>query len=480
MQERDYNKSYVSQKIIGKMYRKCKRIASHINFVDKVECNPCFQLPGHEEYLIDARKAYEKYRYEMEHLMAQYECKTESELLIGVFFHLNKNSDAGSKNDFKLSMHMVKNLWIYFRKIFFEEFEIDHENYSELPKKVLLKASAWYIACYTHHGNRSLRILSFPWIIEDILTRFKFKSYSLLSKSILLKYTEFKKQLIGQYNEKINLKSYLEDVLNLRLFMMSAIDLFVYKENNMSQFQIIKPKPFYDYRKLKQILDEDNFYNVDISSHHLTCKHDFLTTFRITNSTNYDLSRYLYIRKAVFSNRFLLPILHVIVHFAHLDKVFTFLSSQKINLNLFLIFCIQYFEKKKLIEIDANMNYAEVITQNQKDFDKYDDWSNLFNSINVDLMNHVEIGDILLNFYYDLAFEKEFKFNCPFELIEFRLREDANNDLKTHFSNSLNFISKVNDISLIWDIVFCENIEEPKKNVRRRRQRRKNNFRRRF
>jgi hypothetical protein len=470
--EKHWFDTYESEKIIGKMYRKCKKIASHINFEDKIEKNPCFVLDGHENYLNDAIQNYEKYRYEIDHLMNQFECNTESELLIGVFFHSNKQNDSKSKNDFKLSTHMVKNLWKYFRELFFEEFNLNSEEYSGLPKRVFLKASAWYVACYSHNANYAkTRIISFPWIVEDILCRFKVKNYSILSKSILDEYCELSNQLVDKYYEQFELKQYLEDSFDLTLFMPSSIDMFISKDkDNFAQFESILPNNICNYQKLKQILEDDRFYNIKITTNDLICEHDYETRFRVSDS-KYNLSRYLYIRESMFSNPFLLPIFHVIVHFVRLDKVLSQLSTQGINLDVFLIFCIKYFKKKKLIKINENNNNSEKMLRNVNEFDKYDDWSNAFNLISTNLMHEIDVGNYLLKFYYDLSFERKYIFSCPFEMIEIPLNQVLNENLKNHFSNGLNFISKINDISLIWNIIFSENREE-KKYFRKRRPRR--------
>ena len=470
--ERYYNESYESSKIIGKMYRKSKRFASYVSLKDKLEFNPCFVLPGNEVYLIEARKSYESYRIEIDNLMFQFGCETESEVLIGIFF--DKNTDSAGKNEFKLNTQLIKDLWTHERKIFFEEFNINHEHYSNLPNRVFLKASAWYMACYTHSSNNKLRILSFPWIFEDILCRFRIKNYNYLSKSIIIKYSGFKQKILKKYYKSFELKQYLEAGLNIRLFMVSSIDLFIFDENCYSRFKLLTPKAIVNYREFKNILEEEDFKNIRISLKGLLCEHDFNTRFSISTS-QYELDRYLYIRNAIFSNEFLLPILYVIVHFADMDKIFTVLLGENVNLNVFLIYCIEYFKNKKIAEVEMNKNLSQEILQNLDDFDENDNWSDLFKNINFNMMQEFDIGNILLNFYYDLAFtENEFKFHCPFEMADIVLNRSSNEILKNHFSNCLNYISKVNDISLIWDIIFSEYLEEPKF-VPRRKHRQQNN-----
>ena len=75
---------YESQKIIGKMYRKCKSIYINEHFNDPLEVNPSFIVNGNEKYLDKAKEEYAGYRAEIERLMVYFGCKHESELLIGV------------------------------------------------------------------------------------------------------------------------------------------------------------------------------------------------------------------------------------------------------------------------------------------------------------------------------------------------------------------------------------------------------------
>ena len=155
------------------MYRKCKNIALSNYFEDKIELNRCFKINGHEKYLKDAIEKYQKYRIEIERLLTNFDCKTESDLLIGSLLGSSNKKSNESKSDFKISSELVKKLWLFYREDFFREFNLNHEHYSNLPRDVYAKASAWYVACYTHQNKKSIRILSFPFIVEDILSRFE-------------------------------------------------------------------------------------------------------------------------------------------------------------------------------------------------------------------------------------------------------------------------------------------------------------------
>ena len=456
--EKNFN-SYESGKVLGKLYRKCKNIVLNNYYSDKIELNPCFVLDGHEKYLESAKISYEKYRLEIERLMFQFECETESDLFLGVI--LTPNSITANKNSLKVSSILIRNLWTYLRESFFEEFGISHENYSDLPKNIFLKASAWYVACYSHEASKSLRILSFPFILEDLLAiknGFEIKNLNLLSKSIITQFIDYrgKCQLISRYMEKIELKKYISNLLNVNLCMVGSAGLFLFEDTIKPQFVVYGNKDT-DFNDFKDILDE-NFRNVTCTDKYLSCEEDEETSFIILNSKIL-LIRYLYIRQVILSNPILMPIFYVIVHFARLDKLFLALSDDKITFEIFLMFSINYFKSINLIKIENNLNFEDMEKMKNNDIK----WLNVHDSVALESLDAKnELGSILLKFYYDMAYEvKEFKFCCQFENVDFDLSERVNDALKDHFTNAMNFISKINDLSLIWNLVLSQNRQEP-------------------
>ena len=442
------------------MYRKCKKIVLNNTFTEKIELNPCFVLDGHQKYLQNASKTYEKYRVEIERLLNTYECKTETDLLIGTLLSTNKNSNE-SKSHFKTSSEMVKNLWLLLREDFFLEFGLNHESYSELHANVYLKASAWYVACYSHPSNKNkTRIISFPFIVEDILSCFKnIKNLNLLSKSIIIKYFDYmnKYQLKSRFIEKIQLKKYLSDILGLNLITVGSIGLFLFEENNQSQQLIALDAN--DFQEIKDKLEDEEFDNITCGDSFLNCEHDNEISFSISKS-KISLLRFLYLRSALFSNAFLFPIVYVIVHFARLDRLFFALLNDNVTMEMFLVFCVNYFKSKNLIKINENINFEEEI-RNFQENENYENLMKLHDSISLKILNQSDIGSFLLNFYHEMAQIEEHQFACDFEKKEFKLSERVNEILKDHFENASNFVSKINDISLIWNLVLSQNRLEP-------------------
>ncbi len=85
----------------------------------------------------------------------------------------------------------------------------------------------------------------------------------------------------------------------------------------------------------------------------------------------------------------------------------------------------------------------------------------IHDDITIDLIDRIYIGSILLRFYYEMVYEIEAKFTCKFDNLDYQLSERVNESLKNHLCNAFNFMSKITDISLIWNLVLSQNRQEP-------------------
>jgi RNA-dependent RNA polymerase len=100
--------SHESKKVIGLMYRKCKRIFMNEFIDDYVEPNPSLIVEGYENYLDEAKSCYFNYRHEIEKLMEMFGCRQESELFVGILLKANKSHESSEFS--KLSNEKIKKL----------------------------------------------------------------------------------------------------------------------------------------------------------------------------------------------------------------------------------------------------------------------------------------------------------------------------------------------------------------------------------
>lgn len=447
--------SYKSEKIIGKMYRKCKSIFLNEYYSDQIEINKSFLVQGYEKYLPQSQELYSKYRHELERIMHYFGCWQESEIFIGLY--LNSSHSEESRDFQKLSHSMIKKLWNYMRSKFFELAQDSKEIAFQI-------ASAWYFVCYSSAENKNLRILSFPWILEDVLHNFKIENYDHLSKSIVDKFCSSRDdlQMISRYIQKIEFKNEIEKILDLKLLICGSFGLFLFEQTNEIQIFVYNPNestwPLLDESK-KDLLEE-YFDCVSFNDGILSCQESEEILFTINESLN-SVKRFLYLRKSIFKNVQLLPVFYSIVHFARLDGLFLTLSQEKIKLDNYLEFCFDFFLQKNLVTSVSDLEVEQeflALDQNDNLFDLFEDWSKLHDKI--DRLEDSKAKEMILRFYKENCFDQgKIIFNFRFENKQIYLDEKLTEMIRNHFFKIFNYISKASRISDIWSCV--NQIEEP-------------------
>ncbi|KAJ4959640.1 hypothetical protein NE237_019550 [Protea cynaroides] len=171
--------TYVSQRVIGKLYREIKDKPSHISFVKftkevaKRSYDPDMEVDDFEDYIDDAYYYKGEYDSKLGNLMNYYGIKTEAEILSGSIMKMGKSFTK--KRDEEAIGLAVKSLKKEARKWFDEGLGA-----SSPPDMVYAKASAWYHVtyhpqywgCYNEGMNQD-HFLSFPWCIYDKLIKIK-------------------------------------------------------------------------------------------------------------------------------------------------------------------------------------------------------------------------------------------------------------------------------------------------------------------
>ena len=218
-------------------------------------------------------------------------------------------------------------------------------------QKILEKASAWYYVCYSSSENKRLKVLSFPWILEDVLNKFNAKNYDNLSRSIVENYCENRDdyQSMLRYTKKVDLKNKINKLIDTQLVICGSFGLFLFENNN--EIQLIERGDFYnekmDFDQVKTKL-EAYYDKVSVGNDLIKCQHSDDVEFTISESRNAIL-RFLYIRQMIFTKPILLAFLYSIVHFARADGIFSFLNTKKVKLDHYLEFCIEFCIKENFL-----------------------------------------------------------------------------------------------------------------------------------
>jgi hypothetical protein len=355
--------AYESQKVIGIMYRQCKGIFLNSNFNmtqnDSIEVNRSFLYRGYEAFLDEAREIYLKYRSEIERIMSLFGVKHESELLVGIYMSSTHNEEA--KDFYKLSSMMLRKLWKYMRTNYFFKRPSSLID-DEVKVYCLQKASAWYFVSYTSELNRKLKILSFPWMLEDVfitsaantgLTKsFQIRNYDIFAESLLKKFITDSQnlQFMSRFIEKLELKDSLSELSGQNLMLTGAYGLFLF-ENRITDFQLSflnSNASIADLKRVRVRLQNERFRNLNLVNDVLICKHDEDVAFSLSVDSAAAIQRFLFIREVLIRNAYLMPVVYAIVHMARQDDLFTVLNTDKIKLDAFLIFCLDYFQSNLL------------------------------------------------------------------------------------------------------------------------------------
>ncbi|CAF0737858.1 unnamed protein product [Brachionus calyciflorus] len=441
--------NYRSEKIIGKLYRKCKNIFLNDNFRDKIALNESLLVDGFEKFVPEAKELYQKYRFEIERIMQYFNCSQEAELFVGIY--LNSVSSDEAKDFFKLSSFMIKKLWSYMREKFMRTLKNEYKINGEEERIKIQIVSAWYFVCYSHKENSNLRILSFPWILEDCLNLIEIKNYDLFSQSIFEKFIENRHdfQMISRFAHQIDLKSQIEKITGLKYVLTGSFGLFLFEDQNDVQLIVYNPEK----RKLltEKVSEnlEDYFDNVFYNDGVITCDESEKISFILTDSSE-TIKRFLYLRKSIFNNPELLLVFYFSVHFAKEDNLFITLNQDRVKLDSYLIFLLDYLQQEKFVskisESEIEQDFLDL--EKKEKSDCYDNWMNVhdyLDDLNSDFAVSKQAGKMILNFYQYMAF-----LNGRIKFLNVELDEHISDILKAHFYKVFNFITKTLDISKIW------------------------------
>jgi hypothetical protein len=312
------------------MYRKAKRLTSR-DFEMEILLNPSLVVEGHEQFLKKAIDTYFKYRQEIEKIMGYFECKNESELFVGLSINSNEKRYEAAK-EFKNCSDTIRKLWTRMREIFTVQLKsecLPCSNRHTMEQLAIKKASAWYVACYKNKKNSFLKILSFPWIVEDILNGIQIKNYDFFSKSIVENYLLCRDnfQSMSRFIQKIELTNELSRQIGEKIFLIGSFGLFIFEKLNSIQLYIFKPTK--TVSKINESLKK--FYaNVSMTNEgNIICYQDDEHDFTL-NTCNTSFRRFIYSKKIIHKHPLLLPFLFSILHFASSNGIFKILFAQKI------------------------------------------------------------------------------------------------------------------------------------------------------
>ncbi|KAK6109450.1 RNA dependent RNA polymerase family protein [Brugia pahangi] len=206
--------SYVSTRLVGQLFRRIRLIDDVLTITRahekqaEVTVDPLLEYSGWESYENDATLNLIAYSAHIRALMDNYGIEDECQLYSGYFCKIRNrisDRDGDDMSQFNTSFiieRKLTNIFMCFRCNFFAEFgdfmsctvqdddlrnkDVIERRYCKYPTvQMKKKASAYYIVCYRKAmKEKGERLLSFPWIVWDILADIKKENAVLTSQNI--------------------------------------------------------------------------------------------------------------------------------------------------------------------------------------------------------------------------------------------------------------------------------------------------------
>ncbi|CAG2100088.1 unnamed protein product [Medioppia subpectinata] len=164
-------KTYLSKRVLGRMYRMCcefeNSIQSKIIHEINYQPNPKLILPGWHKYEGLATNAFGLYREKITYLLNRCGVANEAVLLSGAFTKTNRYMSGRTEmNDIhELLESLVAHVFIHFRQRF------RTESADDSPEDKRLRASAWYMVTYRLNQFETNKFFGFPFTISDELCK---------------------------------------------------------------------------------------------------------------------------------------------------------------------------------------------------------------------------------------------------------------------------------------------------------------------
>lgn len=174
--------TYVSEGVIGKLYREIKKQNPHIRHFTKDVATLSYDtdliVDGYQDYITEAVWFKEEYDFKLGNLMEHYGINSEAEIISGCILKMAKNFTK--KSDADAIRLAVKSLRKEARSWFSE---MGSDESGDGHKALVAKASAWYHityhpqywGCYNEGYDHRPHLISFPWCVYDKLILIKQK-----------------------------------------------------------------------------------------------------------------------------------------------------------------------------------------------------------------------------------------------------------------------------------------------------------------
>ncbi|XP_062593720.1 uncharacterized protein LOC134255214 isoform X2 [Saccostrea cucullata] len=170
---------YYSSKILGKLYRQCQQLhrttQRHKTVPEELIIDDDLVLLLTEKDTKDAILQRDLYNNKLREIMTEFGLRNESEAITGLIQTLKRGRGCLKDEKFqigKIVQERVSILWKKTRANFFAEIGGEERKFDSL-EPMIRKASVWYTVTYKNRTESTEQLLSFPWVVADILSLLK-------------------------------------------------------------------------------------------------------------------------------------------------------------------------------------------------------------------------------------------------------------------------------------------------------------------
>lgn len=163
--------NYKSTKTLGVLYRIIRNLEASISSIDSglsVQPDSKFEFPDWKEFQNLAKRRKQAYTDKVKRMLVKYGLRTEAEVLTGCMSKINDCYRHDTENVISLTRKYLGRIIQLYRL----KFEKDCKDSSGVLRTEVtyMMASAWYMVTYL---DKDSTILSFPWVVSDILSKLK-------------------------------------------------------------------------------------------------------------------------------------------------------------------------------------------------------------------------------------------------------------------------------------------------------------------
>lgn len=171
---------YASKKVLGKLFKQCRaleqaqtRQKDYTTIIRSIVPDKDLFLIDWQKYEDDAVDARNTYNEKVRQLLLLYGIENETEAISGIIRRLNPQRGCLKNEKYEIEQIVKAKMSVICKRTrerFFQDFGGETNiDFDCCDSEILRKASAWYVVTYRRDFDNPEPLLSFPWVIADVI-----------------------------------------------------------------------------------------------------------------------------------------------------------------------------------------------------------------------------------------------------------------------------------------------------------------------